>query len=68
LDIPSVRDYIQRKERAIRQIQKGIQEKAKAIELGAEEIEVGIHEKTARVAAGVKDIEKRMEKFNQEWY
>lgn len=49
-------------------MQKGIQEKAKAIELGAQEIEAGIQEKTATVAAGIKEIEKRMEKFKQEWY
>lgn len=68
MNIPRVREYIESKERAIREIQKGIQEKAKAIELGAEEIEVGIQEKTATVAAGIKEIEKRMDKFKQEWY
>jgi hypothetical protein len=48
--MPTVKEYTERKERAIREIQKGIEEKAKAI------------------AAGVKEIEKRMEKFKQEWY
>ena len=57
MNTASVREYIERKERAIKEIQKGIGEKAKAIE-----------EKKAVLAAGVEEIERQMEKFKHEWY
>jgi len=66
--LPSVREYTTRKERAILDIQRGIEEMAERNERAIDEIQRGIAEKTEDIATGVREIEGRMEKFKKAWY
>lgn len=66
--MPSVREYIERKERAIREIQAGVQEKEAELAAGVQEIARGIAEKADAMALGVQELQQRAKEFEKEYY
>lgn len=59
--MPSVKEYVMRKERAIMRIQRGIQEKTVEMDRGTEKVARSIAQYGAQ-------YQRDLERFTKEWY